>query len=524
MAYHITYLVVQEPWNGEAGTFLKSFLPEAHEEQTLTVANYTHSDTVRRFYSPMSLCDAPYAGDTFSQLDSLLAGAGGVPSLKYYVADTSGNCLYTNGDHTIGAALSWTSVKADIDANDAIVEKTVYTVTTTEDGVVGSFRAALEAEQAGVKRIVFDIDTPGYFDVDTETYDSFHRVGGCWIEGGMGSFPVIFRKLNPASSGAIFEFFDDDPFYMEQVSIAPGCNVADTGESIQFYAGAGNITLAYLTLRHSNSNQMGFYVGEDGDPIENVYMHHIFVRDPIYAGDGTGCNMTGWYGGSEGEPDVPEANRKYDFRKIRNVVFDHWLWANPSHRDPLISCADPAHPELGGVIVVNTLVYQPGWFGAGVGLEGLADFRSCLFLLPDNATPINACVQVQRNIPPTQWVGAPSIYLNNCKAVRLTTGQTAWNWDIARHADYTNYYVNGSIVMSSVPDALKRATPLDPPFAFDEETDLDALYADLVTNRNVGQYLPYRVQSDEDVFGIIEAEEVIPHLTNASQIEWDVLT
>ena len=108
--------------------------------------------------------------------------------------------------------------------------------------------------------------------------------------------------------------------------------------------------------------------------------------------------------------------------------------------------------------------------------------------------------------------------------MRLTTGQVAWDWDIARRADYTTYYEDGQIAMSSVPENLKRATPLTDPTGSVEETNLDALYADMITNRNCGAFLPRPLPAIEAIFAQIEAHAVPTKLTNKSQIEWDVLT
>ena len=68
------------------------------------------------------------------------------------------------------------------------------------------------------------------------------------------------------------------------------------------------------------------------------------------------------------------------------------------------------------------------------------------------------------------------------------------------------------------------ATPLTDPTGSAEETDHDALYADMITNRNCGAFLPSRLPAIEAIFTQIEARAVPTKLTNKSQIEWDVLT
>lgn len=515
MAWVNAFIFCQDPWKQECGDFLSAFLPEGLTNRNiLTRRSYQHSDTINRYYTQIGLDPG--------QVAYLVANAVNVPSLKYFVADASGNCAYTNGGHTIGAALTYTSAKARIDADDPLVEKEVFTVTNTDDSGAGSLRDALTASSTGTKRIEFNIAAPDYIEIGATALGA--STGAIFIAGDASNCPVVLRIANDGQNPLLALGSRSEPFYMQHVNFMGANGAADNLSNLYISGGAQNITAAYCTFGYMNSNQIAIYRGAGADPISGINYIRCIVHNAIFAGDGTGCNITGNYGASEGEPETPPEDQAWDFRGITDILFYKTLWFNASHRDPLTGGGEGAHPENGGTIVLNNIIYAPGWVASMVGLEGVADFRSNLYLLPDNSTPINGCLQISQNIPPTQFVGDPSVYINNNKAVRLATGQVAWDWNIARHADYTTYYENGQIAMSAVPENLKRATPLTDPTGSVEETDLDALYADMITNRNCGAFLPSRLPAIEAIFTQIEAHAVPAKLTNKNQIVWDVLT
>ena len=515
MAWVNAYIFGQAPWKQEIGDFLSSFLPEGLTNRNiLTRVNYTHSDTVKRYYTQIGL--EP------DMVVYLTANAANVPSLKYFVADSSGNCAYTNGGHTIGAALTFTSAKARIDADDPLVEKEVFTVTNTNDSGAGSLRDALAASSTGTKRIQFNLAVKGYFDIGATALGA--STGAIFIAGDDSNCPIAWRIANDGQNPLLALANRSEPFYMQHVNLMGANGDPDNQSNLRIGGGTHNFTAAYCTFGYMNSNQLVIYRGAGEDTIEDINLIRCIVHNAIFAGDGTGMNISGNYGASEGDPETPPEDQVYDFRGITNILSYKTLWFNASHRNPLYGGGEGAHPENGGMIVLNNIMYAPGYVSSMVGMEGVADFRSNLYLLPDNSTPINGCLQISQNVPPTQFVGDPSVYMNNNKAVRLTTGQVAWDWDIARHADYTTYYENGQYVVSAVPEGLKRATPLTDPTGSAEETDHDALYADMITNRNCGAFLPSRLPAIEAIFTQIEAHAVPIKVTNKNQIVWDELT